>query len=158
MPDEDYSEKCKLERFKILKDLHNAEQGFYWQRFTAFVGLNAGILIIVAVLLRDDFSPWAANVVVIIAALLALLWGWVQYRSWRYIQQWKKQYHESKEENQFVPDGKKLNEAWSSTKIALFVPVLVLALWIFVACFVWERPAATAPGPDTPEVGTAGSQ
>jgi hypothetical protein len=128
----------QIDALKFLNEQVLREQEIYWSRFVAFATLNAGAFVLIA---SEAIKTSAILTVLSVAGIgLALLWGYVQWISLRYVDRTKPLYHElrSKMGFSFAPSQHPIiagihETKWlSSTNIGVWVPILVTAMWVCV--------------------------
>lgn len=117
-------------RHDTLKDMAGMEQSFYWQRFSAFATLHAGLF----VLSTSKAIEGNSTFVEIISLVLAMAWVLVQIKSLTYVDRIKDAYHKERElmgihfrqTTDTIFDHPRL----SATDIGVWVTVAVLLLWL----------------------------
>lgn len=118
----------KYRRFELLQAERHQEQAHFWNRFTAFATLHAGIFVIATS--TNVQSQRIASLGVAIAGLgLSGLWAEVQRLSLRYVDRWKPIYHSEREGLGLGFQGEQLNPRVSSTDLANAVPWVVFFVW-----------------------------
>ena len=116
-------------RFTILHDRVNQEQIFFWQRFTAFSALHAGLFVLVG---SKEYGN--LGLTSIIGLVLALGWFLAQWASLYYVDRNKGTYYDlCKKVNVPVPAKHWLFRRWlSSTNIGVAVSLVTLMFWIMI--------------------------
>ena len=113
--------------FQIVSDIVMREQTFYWQRFSAFAALHAGLLVLATSSALNSPVP-----VRVIGLVLGILWAYIQFVSRHYVNRLKPLYHEKREQ---LGIGYKRHWLFdhaflSSTNMGCIVALGVSVLWI----------------------------
>lgn len=126
--------------FGVIHDWFLNEQNFFWQRFTAFSALHAGLLVIVA-----STSSAAAPVYLnIVGLVLAVAWVLIQWASLYYVNRSKDRYYAMCQARGIDPPPKHwlFKGVLSSTDIGVWVSVVTLIFWILN---LWNLPVDISP-------------
>ena len=116
-------------KFNILHDRINQEQNFFWQRFTAFSALHAGLFILVGSKAYGNLG-----LVSIIGVVLAFAWFLIQWASLYYVDRNKSAYYDLCRDSDIpVPPKHWLfRKGLSSTNIGFAVSIVTLLFWLML--------------------------
>ena len=114
------------DQFQFLMERQVAEQGFYWQRFTAFAAINSGFLVLLAGTESHIFLKFAGLVA-------SVLWLFVQWKSRNYVEAQKNEFWDQAEDRGYkrqASDG-----TISVTHAGVITSGLSVLFWI--STFIW---------------------
>jgi hypothetical protein len=125
-----------MERLTLLATFVFQEQAFFWQRFASFSALHAGLLVLASSTALDA-KPFPRAVLMLLALILAIAWIRIQLTSLWYVDRYKPQFHEARRLLNFTypPKTTHSNPAFSTTNIAISVPIAVTAIWSVLLYF-----------------------
>jgi hypothetical protein len=110
-------------RLTILHDRQSAENNFFWQRFTAFSALNAGLLVLAA-----SNAVASRMLVKWVGILLGIAWVIIQSLSWYYVWRCKDAYFNLCEQWDLKPPERPF--PFTSSAVGTVVSFVTLVLWI----------------------------
>jgi ABC-type uncharacterized transport system permease subunit len=122
------SEHDKL-KFQVLHDRIIHEQTFFWQRFTAFSALHAGLFVVLA---TKQFVN--TKVLAVAASTLGLAWFLIQGASLHYVDRHKKTYYKLCKKFR-IPKPKEhwlFKKLLKSTNIGFYVSIITLLFWLYL--------------------------
>lgn len=109
------------------REINIQEQNYYWQRFSAFATLHAGLFVLVTSDSISNKLPFY-----IIGIVLSIAWVFIQWASFFYVDRVKPLI-----DSRLEMQGIKLKRHWlfskykgASTRIGVIVTLLVFLLWI----------------------------
>ena len=112
-----------------VREINLQEQNYYWQRFSAFATLHAGLFV-----LATSDSITNRLPIYIIGIILAVAWVFIQWASLFYVERIKPFFF-----NRLETKGVRLRRHWlfsefklSSTRIGVAVTVLIFLLWLIM--------------------------
>ena len=124
------------EEFDFLREEIACEQEYYWTRFSGFATLHAGLLVLVT---SDTIKQ--PRFLAAAAAILGLVWFYVQFASLFYVNRLKPQFGEVCKQRGFdYPRHRIFSRRFmSTTDVALIVPAGLTLLWIVLLFVAYPR-------------------
>jgi hypothetical protein len=117
----------KYRRVELFQDAVHQQQHFFWNRFTAFATLHAG-LFVVATTVQARFIP--RTIILVLGIGLSLMWAAIQWRSLQYVDQPKIRYYELARALDLVPREDASDRRSSSTDWAFWSVIPVVLVWL----------------------------
>jgi hypothetical protein len=115
-------------RVELFQNALHQEQGFFWNRFTAFATLHAGLFVVST---SGDVQAHLLPrmVILILGFLLSLSWAAIQWLSLQYVDRPKVRYYDLARKLGLEPQEESLGRRLSSTDLAFWSVIPVVLMW-----------------------------
>jgi hypothetical protein len=124
------AQEDQYRRFEIAQNALHAENNVFWTRFSGFATLQAGLLVITT---AETLKGYPTIIIAVFGVILAHMWMRVNQLGVLYVDRWKQDHSEERDE--LFPRAKvpSLDPRSSATDVAQLAPWLVGAVWGIVA-------------------------